>query len=316
MSAPPSVVRKPKALHKGSMLAYFAPASPPNDFGDVQMGVIELQRFGFETVSAQEFMPSGYFAGSTEERLEGFRGAMHNTHIDGLVAVRGGYGSTYLLDSLAQDTLDEPKCLIGYSDITVLQTYLWQKHGWVTFHGPMLAMGFDHGANDLRGFKEDSFLKAVTSTEPWSQELCGETLVAGEGEGRLLGGCLTMLQTTLGTPWEIDTSDAMLVLEDTYIKPYQVDRALMHLKQAGKLDKLRGIILGEFPGSEPPVANSPTVRDVCQRILGPLSVPIIFGSPVGHTKRPMLTIPLGIRARLRASGEGTLEFLEAAVVES
>jgi len=315
MSAPTSVVRKPKALHKGSMLAYFAPASPPNDFGDVQMGIIELERFGFETVSAQEFMPSGYFAGSTEERLEGFRSAMHNTHIDGLVAVRGGYGSTYLLDSLVQEKLDEPKCLVGYSDITALQTYLWQKHGWVTFQGPMLAAGFDHGANDLRGFKEESFLKAVTSKEPWSQELCGEVLAAGEGEGRVLGGCLTMLQTTLGTPWEIDTSDAILLLEDTHVKPYQVDRALMHLKQAGKLDKLRGIVLGEFPGSEPPVPNSPTVREVCQRILGPLGVPIVFGSPVGHTKRPMLTIPLGVRARLRASGEGALEFLEAAVVE-
>jgi muramoyltetrapeptide carboxypeptidase len=315
MSEPSSVVRKPKALRKGSMLAYFAPASPPNDFGDVQMGVIELQRFGFETVSAQEFMPAGYFAGSTEERLEGFRSAMHNTHIDGLVAVRGGYGSTYLLDSLAQEKLDVPKCLIGYSDITALQTYLWQKHGWVTFHGPMLAAGFDHGANDLRGFDEKSFLKAVTSTEPWSQKLCGETLVAGENEGRVLGGCLTILQTTFGTPWGIDTSDAILLLEDTNLKPYQVDRALMHLKQAGKLSNLRGIVLGEFPGSEPPVANSPTVRDVCQRILGPLGVPIVFGSPVGHTKRPMLTIPLGIPARLRATGEGTLEFLEAAVVE-
>ena len=315
MNSPPSLVRKPKALRKGSMLAYFAPASPPNDFGDVQMGVMELQRFGFEAVSAQEFMPTGYFAGSTEERLEGFRSAMHNSHIDGLVAVRGGYGSTYLLDSLAQDKLDTPKCLIGYSDITALETYLWQKHGWVTFHGPMLAAGFDHGADDLRGFEEKSFLNAVTSTRPWSQALSGEVLGAGEAEGHLLGGCLTILQTTLGTPWEIDTSEAILLLEDTHIKPYQVDRGLMHLKQAGKLNNLKGIIIGEFPGSEPPVANSPTVRDVCQRILSPLGVPIIFGSPVGHTKRPMLTIPLGIRARLRANGEGTLEFLEPAVVE-
>jgi len=315
MNSPPSLVRKPKALRKGSMLAYFAPASSPNDFVDVQMGVMELQRFGFEAVSAQEFMPTGYFAGSTEERLEGFRSAMHNSHIDGLVAVRGGYGSTYLLDSLAQDKLDTPKCLIGYSDITALETYLWQKHGWVTFHGPMLAAGFDHGADDLRGFEEKSFLNAVTSTRPWSQALSGEVLGAGEAEGHLLGGCLTLLQTTLGTPWEIDTSEAILLLEDTHIKPYQVDRGLMHLKQAGKLNNLKGIIIGEFPGSEPPVANSPTVRDVCQRILSPLGVPIIFGSPVGHTKRPMLTIPLGIRARLRANGEGTLEFLEPAVVE-
>ena len=315
MSAAPAVIRKPRALRKHAMLAYFAPASPPADFGDVQMGILELQRLGFDAVSAQEFLPCGYFAGSTEERLEGFRSALRNTHIDGLVALRGGYGSTYLLDELAQENLDSPKCLIGYSDVTALQIFLWQKWGWVTFYGPMLAAGFDHGADDLRGFEVGSFVNSVGTTGAWSQALGGEVLVAGEAEGRILGGCLTLLQTSLGTDWEIDTNEAILLLEDTQMKPYQVDRALMHLKQAGKLSNLHGIILGDFPGSEPRVENSPTVRAVCERILGPLGVPVIFGAPVGHTKRPMLTIPLGIRARLKAQGEGVLEFLEGAVTE-
>jgi muramoyltetrapeptide carboxypeptidase len=88
----------------------------------------------------------------------------------------------------------------------------------------------------------------------------------------------------------------------------------MHLKQAGKLGRVRGIVLGEFPECEPPVAGSPTVEDVCARILPPLGVPIVFGAPVGHTPRPMLTIPLGVRARLRANGEGMLEILEPAVL--
>lgn len=315
MNTAPSVIRKPPALRKGSMLAFFAPASPPADFGDVQMGIIELQRLGFDCVPAHEFLPAGYFAGSTEERLEGFRNALQNAHIDGLIALRGGYGSTYLLDLLQNENLDTPKCLVGYSDVTALQTYLWQKHGWVTFHGPMLAAGFDHGADDLRGFDLLSFLNAVTSKGPWSQNLSGQILVPGEAEGKILGGCLSILQTSLGTPWELDTDGAILLLEDTHIKPYQVDRALMHLKQAGKLNNVRGVILGEFPGSEPPISNSPTVREVCQRILGSLGIPVVFGAPVGHTKRPMLTIPLGIRARLRTEGEGALEFLESAVVE-
>ena len=312
MSAP-AVIRKPKALRKGSTVAFFAPASPPPDFGSVQLGMAELQRLGFEVVPAHEFLPSGYFAGSAEERLEGFRNALQNNRVVGLIALRGGYGSTYLLDFLAQDKLDHPKCLIGYSDITVLQTFLWQKHGWVTFHGPMLAMGFDHGAGGLRGFEENSFLNAVTSAGPWSVKLCGETLVPGQAEGVVLGGCLTVLQTSLGTPWEINTGGALLFLEDTHMKPYQVDRALMHLKQAGKLANVRGIVLGEFPSSAPPVPQSPTVREVCERILAPLRIPIVFAAPIGHTHRPMLTIPLGIRARLRAEGEGVLEFLEPAV---
>ena len=121
------------------------------------------------------------------------------------------------------------------------------------------------------------------------------------------------MEATIGTPWELDTKDSILVLEDRAMKPYQVDRVLMHLKHAGKLEGVRGILLGEFPESEPKVAGSPTVRDVCARVLRPLGVPIVFGAPVGHTPRPMLTIPLGIKARLDADGEGTLEFLESAV---
>lgn len=306
-------IHKPRALRKGSTLAFFAPASPPADFGDVQMGTIELQRLGFQVVSTQEFLPVGYFAGTTEERLEGFRSALHSNQIAGLVALRGGYGSTYLLDYLTEPDLERPKCLIGYSDVTALQSYLWQKAAWVTFHGPMLAAGFDHGADDLRGYDETSFLSAATSTAPWSLPLSAEVLFSGDAEGTVLGGCLTMLQTSLGTPWEIDTTDAILLLEDTFIKPYQIDRALMHLKQAGKFRELRGVILGEFPGSEPTVATSPNVREVCERILAPLAIPVVFGAPIGHTKRPMLTVPLGIRARLHAKGEGVLEFLESAV---
>ena len=137
----------------------------------------------------------------------------------------------------------------------------------------------------------------------------------GEADGRVLGGCLTILQTTLGTPWELDTDGAILLLEDTQMKPYQVDRALMHLKQAGKFEKVRGIILGEFPGCEPPISGSPSVRWVCEHILSPLNIPIVFGAPVGHAKRAMLTIPLGVRAKLQAKGEGILEILEPAVVD-
>jgi muramoyltetrapeptide carboxypeptidase len=98
------------------------------------------------------------------------------------------------------------------------------------------------------------------------------------------------------------------------MKPYQVDRVLMHLKQAGKFEGVRGIVLGEFLESDPVVAGAPSVREVCARILRSLGVPIVFGAPVGHTERPMLTLPLGIQARLDAEGEGTLEYLEPAVV--
>ena len=139
-------------------------------------------------------------------------------------------------------------------------------------------------------------------------------MLTGKATGRVLGGCMTLVEATIGTPWELDTKDSILVLEDRAMKPYQVDRVLRHLKQAGKFEGVRGIVLGEFPESEPTVAGSPTVREVCARILRPLGVPLVFGAPVGHTPRPMLTVPLGIEAKLDAEGEGTLEFLEPAVV--
>jgi muramoyltetrapeptide carboxypeptidase len=179
----------------------------------------------------------------------------------------------------------------------------------------MAAAGFNHGADDAHGYDEHSFLQAVSNTATgWGVPLRGESLVRGEAEGPVLGGCLTILQTSLGTPWELDTTGAILVLEDRGMKPYQVDRALLHLLQAGKFSGAKAIILGEFPNGDAPSPGSPTTREVCARILSPLGIPVIYGAPVGHSKRPMLTLPLGIRARLRAHGEGTLEFLEPAVV--
>jgi muramoyltetrapeptide carboxypeptidase len=130
----------------------------------------------------------------------------------------------------------------------------------------------------------------------------------------VLGGCLTLVETAIGTQWDLQTDDAILVLEDRGMKPWQVDRALMHLKQAGKFANVRGIMLGDFPECQAPVAGSATVREVCQRILAPLGVPTIFGAPIGHTLRPMLTLPLGVKARLSSKGAGVLEILEPAVV--
>ena len=315
MSPRPATIRKPKALRKGSKLAWFAPASPPSDMHDLNLGIQELQRLGFHVVEAHAVQPAGYFAASPEVRLQGFLDAMNRSDVSGLIGLRGGYGSTYLLSAELQSKLSEPKCLVGYSDLTALQVYLWQTNGWVTFYGPMVSAGLNHGPNNPRGYDENSFLEAIGNTRgPWDVPLRGETLATGGAEGALLGGCLTLLLTTLGTPWELDTANSILLLEDCAMKPYQVDRALMHLQQAGKFRSVRGVILGEFPKCDPPLAGSPTVREVCERILRPLGVPIIFGAPVGHTPRAMLTVPLGVRAKLTAEGEGNLAILEPAVI--
>jgi muramoyltetrapeptide carboxypeptidase len=305
--------RKPKALVPGSRLGVFAPASPANSV-EMIAGLAELKRHGFQVVSNQDSKAEGYFAGAQLERLNGFLVAVNSQQVDGLVALRGGYGSNYLLDFELDKSLAKPKITMGFSDLTTLHVYLWQRCNWVTFYGPMVAAGLNAGADTRRGYDENSFLQAVTNTTGgWKLRLKGDAVLAGQALGRVVGGCMTLMEATIGTSWELDTKDSILILEDRAMKPYQVDRVLMHLKQAGKLEGVKGIVLGEFPESDAVVTGAPSVREVCARILRPLGVPIVFGAPVGHTSRPMLTIPLGVKARLDAEGEGTLEFLEPAV---
>jgi muramoyltetrapeptide carboxypeptidase len=305
---------KPLALRPGDAVRILSLASPV-DGNLLEKGCQEVQRLGYvskldpSSVLARE----GFFAGPAASRLSALNEALTERESRAIFCSRGGYGANYLLDG-SSVALAPPKILLGHSDITSLQICLWEKFGWVTLHGPMIASSLAHGAGAARGYDLDSLLRSLTETKNgWLIDLLAEPIVPGSVEGILLGGCLTLVETTLGTPWELDTNGAILVLEDRGMKPYQVDRALMHLKQAGKLRSVAGIILGDFPECEAP-AGTESVRDVAQRILAPVGVPVVWGAPVGHTQRPMLTIPLGVRAHLTVSGaarnETRLDILE------
>ncbi len=308
-----AAMRKPKALERGARVAVFAPASSGSE-AKAAAGVAELRRLGFAAEMPATQRSEGYFAASAEARRAEFVRLLGDKQVDGLIGLRGGYGSNYLLDGSLASAASEPKAVIGFSDLSSLQIFFWQQCRWVTFYGPMAAAGFDAGAGAPGGYDEESLRVSISELSTgWKISLRGEALVGGEAEGRLLGGAMTMVEATFGTPWELDTRGAILILEDRGMRPYQVDRVLMHFRQAGKLDGVKGIVLGDFPECEPPVAGSPTVRDVCARILGPLGVPVVFGAPVGHTLRPMLTVPLGVNARLHSQGDGMLEVLEPAV---
>jgi muramoyltetrapeptide carboxypeptidase len=309
-----AAVQRPRALRQGSCFAVVAPASPGKS-DRVAAGQKELERLGF-SIAPRENLPSdGYFASPINARHSEFLNALADPASAALIATRGGYGSVYLLEQgLAKSLAVKP--LVGFSDLTTLQIYLWQKHRWAGFYGPMLAAGLDRGAGAPGGYDEISFRNALTRTSgTWMIPLQGETLQRGSAEGIVLGGAMTLFEATIGTPWELGTDGAILILEDRAMKPYQIDRVLMHLKHAGKLSKIRALVLGDFPDCEPPVAGSPSVRDVCARILAPLGIPIVYGAPIGHTARSILTIPLGVRARLSAEGSGALEILEPAVIE-
>ena len=306
---------KPKALRKGSRLAIVSPSSLAEPAA-IAAGIAELCRLGFEVEEPEPLLSQGYFAGAHKERLRQFQRSFKQKSVNGVVASRGGYGANYLIDLEVAKALGDPKCLIGFSDLNILQLLLLQTRRWVGFYGPMAAAGFNRGAGQPSGYDEASFLRAVGETKSgWKLSLQAGSLREGVAAGRIVGGCLTMLQTTLGTPFEPDTEGAILVLEDRGMKPYQVDRALRHLQQAGKFKRVTGFLLGDFPDCDSPAPGSPSVQQICEGILGPLKVPIVYGAPIGHTKRAMLTIPLGVRAKLHAKGEGTLEILEPAVVD-
>jgi muramoyltetrapeptide carboxypeptidase len=308
-------IYKPRALRPGDSIAVISLSSPAEP-QKAMAGIRELTRLGFTPLAGKALTSEGYFSAPVSDRLAQLLDGLSDGRASALIALRGGYGSTYLLDALQRANMGPAKPIVGYSDITALQIFLWQTLAWVTFYGPMVAAGFDAGAGNPRGYDMASFLRAITETQTgWTLELEGSSLVEGEAEGVLVGGCLTLVETTLGTPWELHSSGAILVLEDRAMKPWQVDRALMHLKQCGKFDGVSGVLLGDFPECEPPVKGSPTVLDVCRRTFGSLKVPVVWGAPVGHTARPMLTLPLGVRARLRATGAGSLDILEPAVVQ-
>ena len=303
---------KPPPLRPGDAIRVLSLASPVEE-AHLLKGCDELVRLGYvpKVDRARVLGRHGFFAGSAADRSAALREAFADPATHAIFCSRGGYGANYLLDSLSAPPA-RPKMILGASDITSLQIFLWQKFRRVTFYGPMVAMNFDRGPGAPHGYDLDSLTRALTqSQQGWSLDLRGESLFAGAAEGVLLGGCLTLVETALGTPWQLDTRGAILLLEDLLMKPYQVDRALMHLMQTGSLHGLAGIILGEFPQCDA-LPGDESVKDVARRILQPLGIPVVWGAAVGHSSRAMLTLPLGIPARLSADGSVRLEILEPA----
>jgi muramoyltetrapeptide carboxypeptidase len=230
-----------------------------------------------------------------------------------ILCARGGYGSNYLLPLIDLDVIRRnPKPLIGYSDLTSLLTWISDETGLVTFHGPMAAKDFAHAD----GVDLESWFASLEGSTGWSLDQA-RTLVSGEGEGILYGGCLSILVASLGTPYEIQTGGTVLFLEDVGAKPYQVDRMLMQLKLAGKFDGVQGIVFGEMQDCVQPGGQTYTLEDVIVRVVGNLGVPIAFGLPSGHVRTRNVTLPFGVSARLQATADSaTLTILETAVCAS
>ena len=206
-----------------------------------------------------------------------------------------------------------PKILVGYSDITTLLCCMADSANFVTFHGPMVAKDF--ALTD--GVDLDSWQKALGGAEEWGigEGSGAKPLSPGHAEGILYGGCLSMLAASLGTPHEIRTAGTILFVEDVATKPYQIDRMLMQLKLAGKLNDVRGIVFGEMLDCRQSPDQEYTLEEVVLRVVGDLGVPVAFGLRSGHVSRANITLPIGVKARLTVEDAVELRILESATVK-
>lgn len=294
---------KPPALQAGDTVGIVAPASNIKR-QMLDSGCEALRRLGFKPFYLDSILEQDlYFAGSVQRRVRELHEMFLRPEVRAIICARGGYGANYLLPEIDLEIVRaNPKIFVGASDITTLLTYFADALGFVTFHGPMVTKSF----SDPNGVDMHSWRNAIGGALDWnfdSEELSGVTpLVDGAAQGILYGGCLSMLVDSLGTPYEIQTDGCILFMEDVAEKPYQIDRMLMQLKLAGKLDNLRGIIFGEMLDCVQHADQGYTLQDVVKRIVGPLGVPAIYGLRSGHVSRENLTLPIGVRAELQVSG--------------
>ena len=303
---------KPRAAAVGVKAAVLSPASTP-DAAKVERGMEGLRNLGFLPIEAPHMLTRGplYFAGTTEQRLLDLHAAFADDTVRVVFATRGGYGSNYLLEELDMDVLgDHPKPFFCYSDMTALQITLLDTLSLPSFHGPMVSPDF--GRED--GVHLPSLLAAL-SGEPYKVGKAEglRSLKPGHASGVLYGGCLSILVSLLGTPWEPATEGKLLYVEDVGAKPYQIDRMLWQLKQSEKLDGVKGIIFGEMLDCVSPGARPDLLEEVILNALDDFEGPIAIGLRSGHVSRANVTLTFGIEAELTATEEPELRLLEPAV---
>jgi muramoyltetrapeptide carboxypeptidase len=276
-----------------------AALSGPVDPGRLETGLSALRRLGFEPVVADNvLMRHGLFAGSDADRLAAFHRLAADPDLPAILFARGGHGVLRLLPHLDWDLLARrPRAYMGYSDLTPFLLEVVRRLGLVAFHGPMVAADLARGMSPE---DEASFLAALAGRWPAELPFKG-VLRAGEARGPLLGGCLSLLTATLGTPWAPDLAGAVVFWEDVNEPPYRVDRMLTHLGLSGNLGSIAGMIVGHLgdsqgPGRDPVDWPSQVAAQVADNLAG-YPWPLAWGLESGHVP-PNRTLPLGMAARL------------------
>jgi muramoyltetrapeptide carboxypeptidase len=312
----PGPLLKIAPVKNGAGVSVIAPAASAK---------LERAEQGMKRLRALSFLPSLghhafqkgplYFAGTRAQRLEDLHEAFADPATSVVACLRGGYGSNYLLDGLDLDLIRRhPKPFFAYSDLTGIQLRLLDELGLPAFHGPMVAADFSRED----GIHLPSFLSALAG-DPYSLGAAEGLRILKPGKaqntvrGILYGGCLSILASLLGTPYEPQTEGKLLFLEDTGAKPYQIDRMLWQLRQAGKLDGVRGIVFGEMLDCASPGASPNLLDEVILHAFEDFDGPIAIGLRSGHVSRQNVTLTFGVEAQLVLTNQAELRLLEPAV---
>jgi muramoyltetrapeptide carboxypeptidase len=316
MSSAATHLLLPPAVSDSAAISVIAPASSAKP-ARIESGLASLTALGYTPTLGDNTLARGphYFAGTPAQRLADLHAAFANPGTSAVMALRGGYGSNYLLDQLDLDLIrNHPKPFFCYSDLTAIQLHLYDQLGLPAFHGPMLAADFylENGVH-LPSFQ------AALAGRPYSVGPAEGLRILKPGldshptRGTVYGGCLSILVSLLGTPWEPETEGKLLFIEDTGAKPYQIDRMLWQLIHAGKLDGVNGIIFGEMLDCASPGAPPELLEEVILRVFEDFDGPIAFGLRSGHVSHHNVTLTFGVQAELHATETPELRIKEPAV---
>ncbi|GAB4143020.1 MAG: LD-carboxypeptidase [Ignavibacteriales bacterium] len=314
---------KPKALIEGSKVGLISPASLIEE-DELKNSISNLELLGYSTYYTDKVLHRyGYFAGTDQERAEDLNAMFTNKDVDAIVCTRGGYGCMRILDLLDYKSIkNNPKILIGYSDVTALLFAIYSQTGLITFHGPV-------GISTFNNFSIDSFTNVlVYGKSNYKAPLAEDdfynpdaayrayTITGGKAKGVLVGGNLSIAVSMLGTKYDVDYKDKILFFEEVSEEPYRIDRMFSQLILAGKFKNAAGIVLGVFKNCErkrvnPSFEKTFTLREVLEDRLKPLGIPVFYGMSFGHVTNK-ITIPFGVEAEIDADNL-SLTFLESAV---
>ena len=319
-TAPAPKLFRPRRLKAGDLIGLVTPGSYVPDSA-LEKAVKNVESLGFRVKLSKNIRAKrGYNAGTDTQRLEDLHTLFADQEVAGIWCARGGYGCTRLLPKLNYALIRRnPKALIGYSDVTALLLAIFRETGLIGFHGPV-------AASELTEYARAQFIAtliegrseiAINIPEALSSQTKpgyeAKTIYSGTSSGILTGGNLSLLASLAGTPHAPDFSGRIVFMEDVEERPYRIDRMLTQLRQACKLEKAAGIVLGVFVDCLPePDVPSLSLMETLEDQLAGLGIPVAYGMPVGHISNQCV-LPVGVQARLNADTR-TLTLLESGVM--